>query len=257
MELKGATAIVTGSATGTGAAVARMLAARGSHLIINYTKSLSEAEETAAACRQYGVEALLCRADVSQDAECRRMVEEAVTRFGRLDVLVNNAGTTKFVPHAELDGLDAADFQRIYGVNVIGAYQMVRAAAPHLKASGHGAVVNLSSIAGITGLGSSIAYAASKGALNTLTKSLARVLGPEIRVNAVCPGPISSRWLRDLMGEERYQQLVARTEAATPLHKVSTPEDVAEVVLWLIQGSALVTGETVIIDAGFHLGPGL
>lgn len=257
MELNGAAAIVTGSATGTGAAAARMLAERGCHVVINYTKSLSEAEETAAACRQHGVEALLCQADVSQDGECRRMVAEAVSRFGRLDVLVNNAGTTKFVPHAELDGLDAADFQRIYGVNVIGAYQMVRAAAPHLRASGHGAVVNVSSIAGITGLGSSIAYAASKGALNTMTKSLARVLGPEIRVNAVCPGPISSRWLRDLMGEESYQQLVARTEATTPLRKVSTPEDVAEVVLWLIQGSALVTGETVIIDAGFHLGPGL
>ncbi len=188
MDIKGGVTIVTGSATGVGAAAAKMLAAKGCNVVINYTRSEAEAKETQAACEALGVETLLCQADVSKDEDCRRMVAETMAKWGRIDGLINNAGTTQFVNHADLDGLDADDFHRIYAVNVIGPFQMTRAVTPHMKAAGHGAVVNVSSIAGVMGVGSSIAYTASKGALNTMTLSLARVLGPEIRVNTICPG---------------------------------------------------------------------
>lgn len=254
MDLQGKVVIITGSATGVGASTAIQLAAKGARVVINFTKSEAEARETAGLCGKAGGEAMLARADVSQDADCLRMVAETVAHWGRLDGLVNNAGTTKQVDHRNLDGLSAEDFQRIYAVNVIGAYQMTRAAAPEMRKSGGGSVVNVSSIAGVLGVGSSIAYAASKGALNVMTKSLARALGPEIRVNAVCPGAIRSRWLETLYGTERYEKLLASYAAAAPMKAVCDPEDVAEVIVNLIASSRLVTGETVLIDGGFHLG---
>ncbi|MCW8969924.1 MAG: SDR family oxidoreductase, partial [Rhodospirillales bacterium] len=152
--------------------------------------------------------------------------------------------------------LSGEDFLDIYAVNVVGAYQMIRACAPYMRKQGMGAVVNVSSITGIAGNGSSVAYAASKGALNTMTLSLARALGPEIRMNAVCPGLIQSRWLKNGLGEEKYAAAVRRIEETTPLRKASTPEDIAEVVLWLVEGAAHVTGETILVDAGLHLGFG-
>ena len=167
MDIKGGAAIITGSATGIGAATARALAAAGCRVAVNYTRSRDEAEATAAACRAAGADAITVRADVADDTDCRRLVAETMDAFGRLDVLVNSAGITKFVSGSDLDGLSAEDFQRIYAVNAIGPYQMARAAAPHLKAQGKGAVVNVSSTAGIFGSGSSIAYAMSKAALNT------------------------------------------------------------------------------------------
>ena len=254
MAIEGSAAIVTGSATGLGAAVAKLLAAKGCNVVVNYTKSKTEAEETAAACEKLGAEALLCRADVSRDDDCRRMAAQAFDAWGRIDALVNNAGTTKVAAHDDLEALTGEDFQRIYGVNVVGSYQMVRAVAPHMKKAGQGAVVNISSIGAVTGIGTSIAYAASKGALNTMTLSLARALAPEIRVNAVCPGLIRTRWMREGLGEEAYGQLVKHVEETTPLQKVSEPEDIAETVVWLIEGAGHVTGETIIIDAGMHLG---
>jgi 3-oxoacyl-[acyl-carrier protein] reductase len=174
------------------------------------------AEAVAASCRELGGEALVCQADVSQDADCRRLVAQTLAQWGRIDALVNNAGTTKFVAHGDLEGLDEADFHNIYGVNVIGAFQMVRAARAALTASGCAAVVNVASIAGVKGVGSSIAYAASKGALITMTMSLARVLGPEIRVNAVCPGFIEGEWLAEGMGQAVYDQTRAYLRAKTP-----------------------------------------
>lgn len=254
MDLHGKTAIVTGSATGIGAATARALAAAGCRAVINYTKSEKEAEATADACRKAGAEAVVHRADVAIDDDCRSLVAAAMDHFGRLDILVNSAGTTKFVPLADLDGLDAADFQRIFGVNVIGPYQMARAAAPHMKTAGSGAIVNVSSTAGVFGSGSSIAYGASKGALNTLTKSLARALAPEIRVNAVCPGFVQTRWMRNHLGEEKYAAHIAQWEEATPLQKVPTAEDVAGVVLGFIEGPDIVTGQVLVCDAGANLG---
>ncbi len=254
MQLEGAVTIVTGSATGLGAAVAAMVAGKGSNVVINYTKSEAEARATVAACEAAGVQALLCRADVASDQDCRRMAAGAIDKWGRIDALVNNAGATRFADAADLEALSAEDFHSVYAVNVIGPYQMTRAVAPHMKAAGRGAIVNVSSVAGVMGVGSSVAYAASKGALNTMTLALARALGPEIRVNTVCPGLIQTRWLRDGLGEEAYAGLVAQVETTTPLRQAGTPEDIAEAVVWFIDGASHVTGEILMVDAGLHLG---
>ncbi len=253
MELKNAVCIVTGSASGIGAASAIMLAGKGAHVVVNYSKSEDAARATQKACAAAGAEVLLVRADVALDADCRRLAQAALDKWGRIDALVNNAGATKFANHADLEALSAEDFLRIYSVNVVGAYQMVRACAPAMKGGGRGAVVNVSSIAGKNGMGSSMAYAASKGALNTMTMSLARVLGPEIRVNAVCPGMVDTKWLREGYGP-RYAAIEARYRQGTPLGRPGTPEEVAAVIVWLIEGADLVTGETIMVDSGMHMG---
>jgi 3-oxoacyl-[acyl-carrier protein] reductase len=252
-DLKGKAAIVTGSATGVGAATAKLLAEHGCNVVINYTKSVNEAEETAKACRNLGVNAITVQANVANDEDCKKLVDACVAEFGRLDHLVNNAGTTKFVAHHNLEGLDADDFQWIYSVNVIGPYQMVKHAAPHMREAGAGTVTNVSSIAGVKGLGSCVAYAASKGALNTMTLSLARALGPEIRVNAICPGMIQGKWLREGMGEELYDRTLQHQLKNNPLKKVSTPDDNARAILMFITGSDLITGQKVLVDGGMHL----
>lgn len=253
MNLAGSVIIVTGSATGLGSATVKLAASKGANVVVNYTKSEIEAQETAAACRGLGVEALLCRADVSVDQDCRRMAADAVAKWGRIDGLVNNAGQSVFASSADLESLSAEDFLHIYSVNVVGAYQMTRAAAPHLKANGEGAIVNVSSISSFTGAGSSIAYAASKGALNTMTVSLARALAPEVRVNAVCPGLFPSRWWSDGLGEERYHRLVDQFVNAVPMKAAATPESLAESVVWLLEGGKFITGEMLMIDSGMHL----
>ena len=257
MELKNAVCIVTGSASGIGAASAIMLAGRGARVVVNYSKSEDAARATLKACEaagaQVGGEALLVKADVAEDADCRRLAQSALDRWGRIDALVNNAGATKFADHGNLDALSAADFQRIYSVNVVGTYQMVRACAPALKKNGRGAVVNVSSVAGKNGMGSSMAYAASKGALNTLTMSLARSLGPEIRVNAVCPGLIDTKWVRDGYGP-RFAAMEARYRQGTALGRLGKPEEVAGVIVWLIEGADLITGDTIMVDSGIHMG---
>lgn len=255
MTLKNKVAIVTGSATGLGAAVALRLADQGCNVVINYTKSEAEAKETLAACEAKGVEAILGQGDVGEDADCRRIVDETVKKWGRVDVLVNNAGGTKFADHAKLDELNAEDFLWIYKVNVVGAYQMIRACEPHMKKAGKGSVVNISSIAGVTGIGSSVAYAASKGALNTMTLSLARSLAPVIRVNAVCPGFIGTRWFSDRFGTQTFEGIKRQQEETTPLRRAGTPEDIAAAVVFFCgEGSDHITGETLITDAGLHLG---
>ena len=254
MDIKGGAAIITGSATGIGAATARALAAAGCRVAVNYTRSRDEAEATAAACRAAGADAITVRADVADDTDCRRLVAETMDAFGRLDVLVNSAGITKFVSGSDLDGLSAEDFQRIYAVNAIGPYQMARAAAPHLKAQGKGAMVNVSSTAGIFGSGSSIAYAMSKAALNTLTIALARALAPEVRVNAVCPGFVQGRWHLPNLGDKGYDEHVREWEERSPLHKAATPEEVAGVIMGFITGPDLVTGQVLVCDAGANMG---
>jgi 3-oxoacyl-[acyl-carrier protein] reductase len=246
-------AIVTGSATGVGAAVALMLAERGWNVTVNYSKSESEARESEARCRAAGVDTLLCQGDVSDDGACRRVVQSTLERWGRLDALVNNAGVTTFVGSANWDALDAAAFARILGVNVVGSFQMVRAAAPHLRASGDGAIVNVSSIAGSQGIGSSVPYVASKGGVNSLTLHFARALAPAVRVNAVCPGMITTRWFTDGIGQEGYEKLKAGYEHTAPLGRACSAEDVAEAVVWLI-GARTVTGEVIDLDSGMHLG---
>ena len=178
-------AIITGGSRGVGAATARLLASKGWNITITCTSSMDDAKNVVKECEKLGVEAIAITADVSEDNSCVLTAQETIEKWGRIDALVNNAGTTKFVfNHADLDGLDAEDFLHIYKVNVVGPFQMVRACKEMLLNSENPSVVNISSIAGIKGLGSSLAYASSKGALNTMTKSMARNLGP-IRVNAI------------------------------------------------------------------------
>lgn len=253
-SLDGKIAIVTGSASGIGAATAIRLAARGARVLVNYSKSAAEAEEVVATIRAAGGTAEAVQASVAHDADCRKLVEAAVTRWGGVDILVNNAGTTKFAAHQDLDALSAEDFAQIYAVNTIGPFQMVRAARSALSAHGSGAVVNVSSIAGVLGIGSSIAYAASKGALNTMTLSLARALAPAIRVNAVCPGFVATGWFEKRFGSEQYEELVRRQAESSPLKRAGRPEDIADTVVFLASPeSANITGECLINDSGVHL----
>ncbi len=236
-------ALVTGGGTGIGRAVALRLAAQGIDIVVNYSRSGKDAQETAAAVREAGAESLALQADVADDVQVRRMVDDAVARFGRLDYLVNSAGTTRFVDANDLEGMAGEYWDDIMAVNVKGVFFACRACAPHLKKAG-GAIVNITSIAGITGRGSSIAYAASKAAAISLTKSLAQVFAPEIRVNSVAPGIVLTRWVA---GREDH---VARLGAGTPLGKVCGPDDVAAVVVPLLLTAGMVTGQTVVVDGG-------
>jgi NAD(P)-dependent dehydrogenase (short-subunit alcohol dehydrogenase family) len=255
----GLNVIVTGSASGLGAATAKILAKDGARLVINYASSKDDAEKTAEECRKLGAaEVIVVQGDVAKDEDCKRIVEAAAP-WGKLDALVNNAGTTKHVAHHLLDQLSADDFQRIYAINTIGPYQMVRAARELLvagaKAAGRAsAVVNVSSVAGISGIGSSIAYAASKGALNTMTLSLSRALAPNIRVNAICPGYIDTPWFTKGRGAEEAKQVRDMVVSRVPLKIASTAEDIAELVCFLATPkSSSMTGELVRMDAGMHL----
>ena len=252
--MKEKVAIVTGSATGVGAATAVLLAEKGCNVVINYTRSKEEAMATAQLVEQHNVECIVFQADVSNDDECKSMVEAAIKKWGKIDYLVNNAGKTKFNPFENLEGLSGEDFLDIYSVNVVGPYQMIKAVVPYMKKQGGGAIVNDSSLAGINGVGSSIAYVTSKAALNIMTKSLAHVLGPEIRINAVAPGPIQTRWLKGGMGDEAYSALIEQAENELPLKQVATAEDVAETLVWFLEGAKLITGEVLIVDSGAHLG---
>ncbi len=245
--------IVTGSSSGIGAATARLYARHGWDVVINCSRDTAPAEAVAAECRALGVDTMVVKADIASDADCRRLAAEVQARFAGADVLVNNAGTTKFVALKDLEGLDAEDFQRIYAINVIGAYQMSRALVPLLKRHPVAGIVNISSIASIMGVGSSLAYMASKGALNAMTVGLARALGPEIRVNAIAPGLVETPWLQQGLGAERYAQAVQGYKARAALDAVIAPEDVAEAAWWLGAGAAKTTGELLLLDAGLRL----
>lgn len=246
-------ALITGAGSGVGAAAAQQLARRGYDIAINYSRSEEGARQTQAACQAEGADTLLIQGDVADDAACRAMAQATLERWGRLDALVNNAGMSTFTGVANWEALDADIFQRIYAVNTVGSFQMVRACAPQLKAA-HGCIVNVSSIAGVLGMGSSVPYIASKGAMNALTLHLARALAPEVRVNAVCPGLITSRWFREGLGEEGYEKVKAGFERRAPLERACTPEDVAEAIVWLVEGARTVTGELLLLDSGVHLG---
>lgn len=249
MELQGRGAIVTGAGTGVGRATALRLAERGCHVAVNYSRSQKEAEQVAAEARQHGVRAMALRADVSQDADCRALVQAALAKFGRLDVLVNNAGTTDFIPHANLDDVQDGHWERILGTNLKGPFQCARAARDALQADGGGQVVNVSSVAGVYGIGSSIPYCCSKAALNTLTVTLARVLGPTVQVNAVAPGFIDGSWLRGGLGPA-FDAVKSAMQERSLLGKVCTPEDVRDAIFGFLEGSALVTGQILVVDGG-------
>jgi 3-oxoacyl-[acyl-carrier protein] reductase len=206
-----------------------------------------------------GVEAILVQADISQDADCRRLAAETVKKWGRIDGLINNAAITKFQKAGDLEDITLEDFDRIVRVNVAGPYMMTRAVWPTMKKQWEerkerGSIVNISSIAGVTGNGSSIPYVASKGGVNAMTLTLARWLAPAVRVNTVCPGIVQGRWLRDGLGEAEYARMMERMEQITPLHLAGTAEQSAEAALFFLTSASAVTGEILLVDAGSHLG---
>lgn len=245
-------AIITGGATGVGAATAKLLASRGYNLLVNYSRSADEANQVVTACRALGVDALSAQGDVANDDDCRALVKLAVDRWGHVDALVNSAGATRFIPMADLDAVTSADFERIYAVNTIGPFQMARAVRAHMP--GGGAIVNVSSIAGVIGSGSSMPYVLSKAALNTLTISLARLLAPGIRVNAVLPGMIDGRWMRDGLGDEAFERAKRHAAGASALGKITQPEHIASAIAWLLEPDCMVTGQLIPVDGGFMLG---
>jgi 3-oxoacyl-[acyl-carrier protein] reductase len=255
----GMCALVTGSASGLGAATEVALARGCARVIVNYRASAKEAEAAADPCRAAKAAVKVVQADVAIDEDCRRLAA-AASEWGRLDILVNNASATKHIANpADLDALSAEDFQRIYGVNTIGPFQMIRAARPLLEAAVRTAerpssVVNISSVSALNGTGSSIAYSASKAALNSITLSLARALGPLIRVNAVCPGYMDTPWWVNGVGQEAANKLREVVKAAVPLRVASKPEDIAEIVTFLASpASRHMTGAIVPADAGVLL----
>jgi 3-oxoacyl-[acyl-carrier protein] reductase len=236
-------ALITGGATGIGRSVALGLARAGINVAINYSRSENDATTTVADIKALGVDAVAIKADVSVDADARQLVSSAVSSFGRLDYVVNSAGTTVYVAMADLEGLQPEHWDQIMDVNVKGMFWVCRAAAPHLKAT-RGSIVNITSIAGMTGMGSSIAYAASKAAAICVTKSLARTLAPEVRVNSVAPGIVMTRWVD---GREDH---VRRLGEHTPLGRVCDAEDVAAVVIPVLTSASMMTGQTVVVDGG-------
>ena len=236
-------ALVTGSATGAGRACAVRFARLGFAVGVNYSKSEAEARETAELVRACGVPVLVHKATVGDESQVKEMVARTRAELGGLDVLVNNAGMTHFVAHTDLDALTDAIWDEIFQVNLKGAFYCARAAMPLLRER-RGNIVNITSVAGLTGQGSSIPYCASKAALNCLTQSLARAFGPEVRVNAVAPGPILTRWLKG-----REAQVEKYLEQA-PLKRAADPDDVADAVVYLATGTTLTTGQVLVVDGG-------
>ncbi len=226
-----------------------MLAEQGCSVLVNYSRSREGAEKAAAECEKLGVKSIAVRADVSLDEDCVAMVAEAKKAFGRLDVLVNNAGFTKFVQHENLDGLESDDWQKILGVNLMGPFFCSRAARSLLEADDGGEIVMTSSVAGLVGMGSSIAYCASKAGLNNLTVTLARALAPKIRVNAIAPGFIDGEWLKQGFGDA-YENIRDSMIERTPLKRVATTETVAAGILSILMGPDLVTGHVVPHEGG-------
>ena len=256
MKLQGKAAVVTGGTRGVGRATALDLARGGCDVLINYSSSKEEAEGVAHEVEALGVKALPHQTNIADDAGCRAKMDTAAKEFGHLDILVNNAGTTKAIAHSKLEEVTEDVWDLIIGVNVRGTFQCCRAAKAHMDAAGHGEIVNVSSIAGVAGMGSSIPYCASKAAVNNLTVTLARVLGPTIRVNCVAPGFIEGSWLKGILGDN-YDKAKAANEARAVLGNVSQPEDVAASILSFITGSDNVTAQHIVHDGGFLIGPKL
>src|SRR5499427_6013178 len=242
-------ALVTGAASGIGRAAALALAQAGYDVAINYSSSERAARETAAAAEKLGVKTLVLRCDVSDDAGVRAMLKTVEEKFGRLDVLINNAGTTAPWKMRDLESLSLEDWDRVFAVNVRGLFQVTRAAVPLLKAA-KGCIVNTASIVGLRPGPQPLPYAASKAAVVNLTKTLAWNLGPDIRVNAVAPGWMEGDWMQRML-KDKYEDLMGKRAKATPLKRVVTAEDVAETMMTLVQSNRFVTGEVIVIDGGF------
>ncbi|MEX2374151.1 MAG: SDR family oxidoreductase [Dehalococcoidia bacterium] len=253
--MNGACVLVTGASgvEGVGGWSAKLAANAGADVVVNYATHRDGAEAVAQQCRESGREAIVVQADIRDDVDARRLVRAAVDHFGRIDGLVNNAAVGKSVPHADLEALESADFHRIVDTNLIGAFQVTRAAAPYLAETNDGAVVNISSAAGLQGTGSSIAYAASKAGLNTMTMSLARALAPNVRVNAIAPGGMLGGWTQRVFGDAFYEKRKEEVRTRFPLRRAPYPKDVAELAVWLLAHARLMTGEVLRIDGGRHL----
>jgi len=232
-------AIVTGGTSGMGEATAQELVKRGWQVAVMARSGAHK-------------DIFSVKGDVAQDADCRRVAKAVLDKWGRIDALVNNAGTTKFVKHDDLEGLSADDILGIFRVNLVGPWQMIRACAPALKAS-RGSIVNISSVASVLGTGSSVAYAASKAALETMSMSLARVLGPEIRVNVVAPGFVKTAWQVAAHGQAGADDLEQKYASVVPLRAAPQAEDVAETVAWLVEGARRITGDIIYVDGGMHI----
>ncbi|GHD27496.1 SDR family NAD(P)-dependent oxidoreductase [Parahalioglobus pacificus] len=253
MNPLGKVAIVTGASSGVGAETAVQLAELGASVVINYANTLAGAEETLRRVEAAGAKGVICQADVSDEAQCRHLVETAVAEFGGVDILVNNAGTTTYVPHKELNNLSDEIWERTLGTNLMGPFYMTRAVVPELIKRGGGEVVMTSSVAGLTSNGSSMAYCCSKAALNSMTRNLAKALGEHnIRVNAICPGLIDGRWAAEGWGEA-WEDIKVLVEGQTPLSVIATPADVAQSLLSVITGTDVMTGQIITLDGGFTI----
>lgn len=247
--------VVTGASSGIGAAVALWFARNGHDVLINFTRNQAGAELVAARCRATGADAMAFRADVADEHACAALAHEVRSRWGALDTLVNNAGATTGVADIkDLQAVSPADFRRAFDVNVIGAFQMSRALAPLMNGRPNASIVNISSMAATLGTGSSMAYAASKGALNALTLALARSLAPAIRVNAVLPGLTETAWLDGHLSPDQVRHRKDRYTARALLRQTLEPEDVASAAGWLAVAAHKATGQLLELDAGFRLG---
>jgi len=254
LDLSMKVAIITGAATGLGAATAKLLSDAGAKVLINHMPGQEALAQSVAGDCVHG--SLCYAADITRDDECKAMVNAALKQWGRVDILINNAGINKPVNHDDLDGLSGEDFLAMYNVNVVGAYQMIRAVAPIMKTQNKGVVINISSGSGENGDGSSVAYSASKGAMNTLTKSLARALAPHIRINAVCPGFIDTEiWEKLNLSAEERDAMRQASIAETPLHLEAKPALIARSIVFLASElSAHLTGQLLTSDGGSQLG---
>jgi NAD(P)-dependent dehydrogenase (short-subunit alcohol dehydrogenase family) len=250
MDLTDTVAVVTGGGTGIGRATAVALAKAGARVVVNYSRSADDAAATVGELSALGGEAVAERADVGDAEQVRALAKRVRARFGRVDVLVNNAATTERVPHEDLDGLTDDAFAHVLDVNVLGPFRLARAFAADLRLA-RGAVVNIASIAGFRAGGSSIAYGVSKAALLQLTRNLAVALAPEVRVNAVAPGTVATRWQTELHGVTGFAERARAERESVPLRQTAGPEHVAQAVLGVL-GMDLVTGEALIVDGGKH-----
>ena len=243
-------ALVTGAATGIGRSAAVTLAKNGYDIVVNFSRSEQAARTTASAVEAAGARALLYRCDVSDDSCVRAMLAATEKEFGRLDVLINNAGTTVDVEPKNLAGMEIEEWNRVFSVNVLGLFLVTRAAVPLLKKSPNASIVNTCSIAGLRPSAQPLPYAASKAAVANLTKTLANALAPEIRVNAVAPGWIEGDWMKKML-TDKYEGLMARRARYTPLKRCCTEDDVADSMLSFVLHNRFVTGEIMIVDGGF------